>query len=58
MSNVVEKYVYFCGDKEYEYVITEQNGVYVATGNGPSVSAQTLTEAKEEIRQRVQTQNS
>lgn len=56
MSTLVEKFTYFVGDKEIEYVIVEDNGVYrgAATGDPTlSVQAQSLTEAKEILRQKL-----
>lgn len=56
MSNLVEKFTYFVGDKEIDYTIVEENGVFKGNATGDpslSVQAQSLTEAKEILRQKV-----
>lgn len=61
MSTEVEKFIYFTGEKEFEYVITEENGVYkgkATTEPNLDVTAESLTEAKELLRQKVAISNS
>jgi hypothetical protein len=62
MSNLVEKFTYFVGDKEIEYAITEENGIFKGntSTNDPTlaVQAQSLTEAKESFRQKILTKTS
>ncbi len=56
MSNLVERFTYFVGEKEIEYTIVEENGVYKGSASGDpslSVQAQSLNEAKEEFRQKI-----